>query len=111
MPRTALLSLGSLVMLTLPIVLEAPAWAIEPYDSLVPGRWTVVSTNTIHDVDPCPKRDCSYSANEGVAGVINDWNGGVFASGYGAYGGLVAWGGGHMGYFGSEIYVFDVGAR
>lgn len=80
-----------------------PVW-----DDLVPGVWTVVSSNTIDDVDPCPAQDCSYSAVEGISGVIDDWCGGAFASGYGTLGGLVAWGGGHNGYFGSEVYVFDL---
>ncbi len=93
------------------LALASPARAIPPYDDLVPGRWTVVSTNSIRDMDPCPTRDCSYSAVEGLSGVVNDWNGGVFASGYGTHGGLVAWGGGHNGYFGSEIYVFDVATQ
>ena len=51
---------------------------------------------------------CSYSAVEGVSGVIDDWCGGAFASGFGTLGGLVVWGGGHNGYFGSELYVFDL---
>jgi hypothetical protein len=81
----------------------APAW-----DDLVPGVWTVVSENTLQHEDPCPAQDCSYSAVEGISGVMNDWCGGAFASGYGDLGGLVAWGGGHNGYFGSEVYVFDL---
>jgi MYXO-CTERM domain-containing protein len=87
------------------------AIAQEPYDSLVPGEWTVVSMNTVRDMDPCPDRDCSYSAVEGLSGAINDWCGGAFASGFGALGGLVIWGGGHNGYFGSEVYVFDLAER
>jgi len=87
------------------------AAAQTPYESLVPGQWAVVSTNTIQDLDPCPARDCSYSAVEGVSAVVNDWCGAAFASGFGTKGGLVAWGGGHNGYFGSEIYVFDVAAQ
>jgi MYXO-CTERM domain-containing protein len=71
----------------------------------------VVSSNTIEDLDPCPERNCSYSAVEGVYAVMNDWCGGVYASGYGTLGGLVAWGGGHNGYFGSELYVFDLAAH
>lgn len=79
-----------------------------PADDLPQGHWMELSLNTIADVDPCPERDCSYSAVEGLSGAINDWCGGAFATGYGTYGGLVVFGGGHNGYFGSEIYVFDV---
>ncbi|MCS6798244.1 MAG: hypothetical protein NZ898_06910 [Myxococcota bacterium] len=78
------------------------------WDDLVPGRWTVVSRNTIRDVDPCPMRRCSYSAVEGISGVIDDWNGGAFASRHGELGTLLVWGGGHNGYFGSEVYGFDL---
>jgi hypothetical protein len=80
------------------------------WDGLPEGRWTVVSSNTISDLDPCPSQNCSYSAVEGQSGVINDWCGGAFASGYGELGGLIAWGGGHNGYFGSEVYAFDLAA-
>ena len=79
-----------------------------PLDELEPGHWIVVSNNALRDVDPCPTHDCSYTAVEGVSGVIDDWNGGAFATAVGELGSLVAWGGGHNGYFGSEVYVFDL---
>lgn len=83
-------------------------------DVLQVGQWVAVSNNTIADVDPCPARDCSYSAVSGQSAVIDDWNGGAFASGYAGLdeqntlGGLVVWGGGHRGYYGNEIYVFNL---
>jgi len=89
-------------------LIAGPAHAQVDWDGLPEGRWTVVSSNTIADVDPCPSGGCSYSAVEGQSGVINDWCGGAFASGHGELGGLIAWGGGHNGYFGSEVYVFDL---
>jgi len=89
----------------------SPLALAHPLDDLEPGHWMVVSTNTIADVDPCPTQDCSYSAVEGISGLIDDWNGGALASGYGELGGLVVWGGGHNGYFGSEVYVFDIAAQ
>lgn len=79
-----------------------------PLEDLRPGHWAAVSLNTLADVDPCPARECSYSGNEGQAGVVDDWTGGVFASQLGAQGGYVVWGGGHGGYLGNEIYVFDL---
>jgi hypothetical protein len=84
------------------------AFAGTPYDDLQPGHWRVISKNTIDQVQPCPTNDCSYSAVEGVSGVIEDWCGGALASRWGRLGGLVVWGGGHNGYFGSEVYVFDL---
>ena len=85
-----------------------PAAAATPYDDLKVGVWREISKNTIDDVDPCPSHNCSYTAVEGISAVIDDWNGGALATGYGKLGGLVAWGGGHNGYFGSEVYVFDL---
>ncbi|MEM6990949.1 MAG: hypothetical protein AAF721_10640, partial [Myxococcota bacterium] len=82
-----------------------------PADELQPGHWMELSLNTIEDIDPCPERDCSYSAQEGLYGAINDWCGGVLASGFGALGGLVVYGGGHQGYYGSELYVFDIDSQ
>jgi hypothetical protein len=90
----------------------APALAAaHPADELPPGQWMVLSLNTIDDVDPCPAQDCSYSAVEGVSATIDDWCGGALASGYGMLGALVVWGGGHNGYFGSEVYVFDIDSQ
>jgi|GEM_PF-5291945 len=90
------------------VTFAAAANAAPDWNALQPGRWAVVSENTIRDLDPCPQRDCSYSAVEGLSGLIDDWCGGAFASRYGRFGGLVTWGGGHNGYFGSELYVFDL---
>lgn len=76
--------------------------------NLLPHTWTPISKNTLADIDPCPDRKCAYSAVEGQSGVLNDWTGGVFASEEGKLGGLVVWGGGHRGYYGNEIYFFDL---
>jgi hypothetical protein len=84
------------------------AAAAGPLEDLEPGHWYQVAGSTLAALDPCPALDCSYSANEGQAAVIDDWNGGAFAAGYGNKGGLVVFGGGHSGYFGNEVYVFDV---
>src|SRR5258708_2363227 len=93
----------------LPLIIATSDGGASAYDALVPGRWTVVSLNKMQDVDPCPTRNCSYSAVEGQSAVINDWCGAALATGYGTLGALVTWGGGHDGYFGSELYAFDFG--
>ncbi len=80
-------------------------------DDLPAGYWYEVPGSRLSSVDPCPTRNCSYSANEGQPAVIDDWTGGAFASRYGTQGGMIVWGGGHNGYYGNEVYVFDVGAR
>ncbi len=76
--------------------------------NLVLHTWTPIAKNTLADVDPCPSRDCGYSAVEGQNAVLNDWTGGAFASEEGELGGLVYHGGGHNGYYGNEIYFFDL---
>ena len=91
--------------------LGATTASAHPFDDIPAGHWVEAGTNTISDLDPCPQSDCSYSAIEGQSAVIDDWNGGAFATGYGELGGLVVFGGGHNGYFGNELYVFDVGTQ
>jgi hypothetical protein len=81
------------------------------YTDLAPGHWIVVSNNTVEDVQPCPSSNCSYSAVSGVAAVMDDWGGGALMGQHGAVGGLAVFGGGHDGYFGSEVYVFDLDKR
>ena len=80
-----------------------------PIEDLQPGHWYDVPNSQLKSLDPCPASTCSWSANEGVAAVMNDWGGGAFATGFGTKGGLVVTAGGHNGYYGNELYVFDVG--
>ena len=80
----------------------------DPLESLQKGEWKAVSKNTIKDVDPCPMSRCDWSGVEGLSGVINDWTGGAYATEEGPLGGLVYWGGGHNGYYGTEVYFFNV---
>ena len=54
--------------------------AADVVDELQPGHWAAVSLNTLRDVDPCPGGGCSYSAVEGQAAVLDDWNVGAFAT-------------------------------
>jgi hypothetical protein len=80
-----------------------------PLEDLRPGEWYEVPNSRLSSLDPCPMGNCSYSGIEGQSAVIDDWNGGAFATRYGTKGGLIVWGGGHNGYLGNEVYVFDVG--
>lgn len=82
------------------------------------GQVGAISLNTLSSQDPCPARNCSFSGGpslggpgEGVAAVIDDWNGGAFAPAYSQYGGLVVHGGGHGAYYGNEVYVFNFTTR
>ncbi len=94
--------------LTFAIAASGPA-AAGPVDSLPAGQWYEAPNSKLASVDPCPANNCTWTANEGVAAVMNDWAGGAFATGFGTQGGLVVTGGGHNGYYGNELYAFDVG--
>jgi hypothetical protein len=43
-----------------------------------------------------------------VTGITNAWCGACYAANYSTLGGVANWGGGHLGYFGNEKYVFDL---
>lgn len=93
----------------------APAWA----QNITPGTWAAISQNTMADVDPADDpaansnypNSPSYSGNTGQAGVLSAWNGGALATGYGAKGSLLMWGGGHQDYYGNEVYAFDLATQ
>jgi hypothetical protein len=75
---------------------------------MAPGTWYEVPNSQLRSVDPCPAGNCSYSANEGQAAVIDDWTGAALATNLGSKGSYIVWGGGHSGYFGNEVYAFDI---
>jgi hypothetical protein len=91
----------------------APAWA----QAMTAGTWTTLnSQNKISDLDPAndPAANPNYpgtpqwAGNNGQDCVINCWNGGALATGLGTKGSLIIWGGGHAGYYGNEVYAFDL---
>ncbi|MBN8279076.1 MAG: hypothetical protein J0M16_00520 [Gammaproteobacteria bacterium] len=92
-----------------------PAWVA----GITPGTWAAISRNTMSDVDPAkdPAVNPNYpdsppwNANSGQRAVLTTWNGGALASGYGTHGALLTFGGGHAGYYGSEVYAFDLDTR
>jgi len=63
--------------------------------------------DTMADVDPCPRRNCVYSAIMGQGGVFA-YSGMAFTAELGKRGSLVLTGGGHGDYWGNEVYVFDL---
>lgn len=62
-------------------------------------------------LNPNYPNNAPWHANSGQRGVLTNWNGGALATGYGTHGGLLTYGGGHAGYYGSEVYVFDLASR
>ena len=84
----------------------AGAAAAGPVEDLRPGQWYEVPGSHLRDVAP---KEGQFSGTWGVEGppaVINDWSGGAYDSKRDR---LMVWGGGHGGYAGNEIYVFDLG--
>src|SRR5688500_18086432 len=47
----------------------------------------------------------------GFTALTEAWNGAVYASGFGASGAMVIFGGGHDDYFGSDVHAFDLATR
>ncbi len=83
------------------------------------GEVKAVSLNTLASQDPEDDAlvnpnfpsDAPWRAVEGQTGVMDDWNGGAWIADYSALGGLAVFGGGHNGYFGNEVYVWDASTR
>jgi hypothetical protein len=88
------------------VALVAAEASAGPVDSLAPGHWYEVPGSHLAALDPCPARTCSYSGAEGVHAMVDDWSGGAFDT---TRDRLIIWGGGHGGYGGNEVYVFDLG--
>ncbi len=86
---------------------------IDPIDEQEPdnppivtsGEWSSVPNTKLQDLNPCPTDDCSYSANLGFSSIIEAWCGGVFDP---IGNRMLIWGGGHQGYYGNDMYAFDL---
>src|ERR1043166_2539674 len=52
-----------------------------------------------------------WSGRCGFPAITEAWNGAVFASGFGASGSMIVFGGGHDDYFGSDVHAFDLNTR
>jgi hypothetical protein len=92
----------------------APDWV----QQIEPGTWAAISLNTLSDVDPAKDPEINPRhprlppwSPAGQGPVLNVWNGGVFATSFGASGALLVIGGGHAAYYGNEIYAFDLATR
>ncbi|MFQ5634651.1 MAG: hypothetical protein ACE5G3_04890, partial [Gammaproteobacteria bacterium] len=84
-----------------------------PVDTLQPGHWYEFPNSRLDSVaaadDPAANPNYPgtppYQGVEGVSAVLADWCGAAFNSRDNE---LIAWCGGHAGYAGNEIYVFNV---
>ncbi|MFK8030998.1 MAG: choice-of-anchor U domain-containing protein [Gammaproteobacteria bacterium] len=79
-----------------------------PIEDLQPGEWYEVPNSRMDVLDPCPtwpQPKCAWSGTLGLAAVMDVWVGGAFDTYRDR---LIVWGGGHFGYAGNEVYVFDL---
>jgi hypothetical protein len=90
--------------------LAHPAFAQTAYPEWRPAAGTRrnISQNFAADVNPCPGNACGYSGTGGQKNIFITWSGGAFATNFSALGALIAHGGGHKGYYGNEVYAFDL---
>jgi hypothetical protein len=91
-----------------------PSWV----SSIPQGTWAAIGKNTISDVDAAKDPAVNpgggsppWRGNTGLRAILDAWNGGAFASGYGSHGSLLVFGGGHNDYLGSEVYAFDMATQ
>ncbi len=110
--------MGVLILRSSLVQVEEPT--PDPIDWLpASGEVKAVSLNTLASQDPEDDplvnpnypSDAPWRAVEGQTGVMDDWNGGIWAPDYSALGALVVFGGGHNGYFGNEVYAWDASTR
>ena len=76
-----------------------------PIENLKPGEWYEVPNSQMNTVDPCPARNCNYSGSGGQQSVMAAWGSGAYDTKRDR---LIVWGGGHVDYYGNEVYVFDL---
>src|SRR5262249_23256524 len=96
---------SGMALTILALGLPSAAWAQSTPDTMPANSWLEIPNTKMRAVDPCPNRTCSYSAVEGQSAVIDDWCGAALDTKRSR---LICWGGGHFGYYGNELYAFDV---
>jgi hypothetical protein len=70
-----------------------------------PNTWLSVPNTHMRAVGADPKKYPKIQGNAGIQGIMCKWSGGAFDTNRNR---LIVWGGGHNGYGGNEVYVFDV---
>lgn len=80
-----------------------------PYPLPIEGEVVNIHLNSLSSVNPCPGDACWYSENDGMDGPAANWCGAIYAPDYGTHGAWVTRGGGHGGYNGVELHLFDIG--
>lgn len=65
--------------------------------------WSEIPHTRLDSVQPCPANNCPWSGPNGFAAFLLAWNGAAPTADK-----LYMMGGGHKGYFGNELYIFDL---
>jgi hypothetical protein len=90
---------------------DLPSWVPDP------GTMEQIALNSAADPDVDSKYDAlnpdapgnsPWHGTSGILGPFDSWVGGAYASDYGTNGALLAFGGGHLAYYGNEVYAFDL---
>jgi Big-like domain-containing protein len=89
----------SAVEVTIPAVVKGPI------ESLAPGSWYEVPGSYLADFALTASDYPWLGMGEGIGGLMNDWSSGALDTQRDR---LYVGGGGHNGYFGNEIYSFDL---
>jgi len=77
-----------------------------PIEDLKPGEWYEVPNSHLEDVKAPSSLFPWVNRGERISGIMNDWAGGAFDTKRDWL--YVGPGGGHNGYFGNEVYAFDL---
>ena len=93
-----------IVFLLLSNYVSAQTVSEDIFSSLQPGQWYEVPNSKMAEVVPVTGID-NIRNNSGPEGIMSLWSGGTYDTKRDR---LIVWGGGHMGYGGNEVYVFDI---
>jgi hypothetical protein len=95
--------MGKLILLV-----AALSWGAVDLINMPVNTWMQIPNTHLRSVAPSASQYPNIQGIEGAAAIINDWVGGTFDTKRNR---LIVWGGGHNGYYGNEVYAFDVGAQ
>src|SRR6266516_486776 len=69
---------------------------------------TAPGTRYLIDTDPARDPKSPWHGVIGFSAITEGWNSAAYASRYGQSGSMIAYGGGHNDYFGSDVHAFDL---
>jgi hypothetical protein len=103
MPAPRLASMVALAIAGTPALVAA-----HPLDDLPAGHWLEVPDSHLRDVAASPDEFPWVGQGEGISGIVNDWCSGAYDTTRDRL--YIGPCGGHNGYYGNEVYAFDVEA-